>query len=158
MSLTGPEEKCSYKKEFLEKEKTKREKLQRNFYMVVHFKVFLRNFETVRSKRYLHPSKNQPHILIGFFTEQCRLKKHVLRMGVSNLWVQIMWRGRRNSCTSSQECFGVVNKMKVFFGLGTYRSRKSATLKPLRQQNFIRSLELTGTVREHNRPHGRSEM
>ena len=54
MSLIGPEPfcgigKCTYKKEFLEKEKAEREKLWRNLPGMDHSIEFLRNFETVGS-------------------------------------------------------------------------------------------------------------
>lgn len=46
-------ENCIYEKEFLEKGKAKREKFWQNLPEMDHIRTFLRNFETVRYKRYL---------------------------------------------------------------------------------------------------------
>ena len=47
-----------------------------------HSKKFLRNFVTARSKKYMDLSKNQLHLLTGFLTGHCHLRKHLVRIGL----------------------------------------------------------------------------
>lgn len=70
--------------EFLRKEKAKKKPSWWNHPEINHSKRFLREFENARFKKYSDHSKNQLLLLTGFPSGHCRLRKRLIRMGLSD--------------------------------------------------------------------------
>ena len=112
-----------------------------------HSKKFLRNFETARSKKFLDLSKNHLHLLTGFLTGHCRLKKHMLRIGVTDTdECRFCGEEEETPIHLVTECLAIASLRKECLGLETCRSEELASLKPSQILDLIRSLELEGEL------------
>lgn len=166
MSLTDLEPICgtcknTYKKEFLEK--AEKETLWRNNPRMNHSKRFLQNFETASFKKYLDNSKNQLHLLTGFLTEHCRLRKSLMQMGLSNTDECLLCGEGETAIHVVTKNSPITSQRRQCFKLKYSRVEKLTTLIPLQILGFIKPLELEcdllkSSVRGQNRSSDRSGL
>lgn len=99
-----------YKEQFLGIEKAETEILWRKHPEMNHSKKFFRGFENARSKRYFGHNRNQLHVLTGFLTGHCRLRKKLIRMGLSGTDEFRFCGEEKNLTDLATECIAIASQ------------------------------------------------
>lgn len=103
-----------YKEQFLGIEKAETEILWRKHPEMNHSKKFFRGFENARSKRYFGHNRNQLHVLTGFLTGHCRLRKSLMALRLS-VTVEIRFFGEKERFLFTWPCHQrPKNAMQIF--------------------------------------------